>query len=107
PQPAPAPAAPPDEAARYAAFPDTLVCVVDRTVDRGLRDLPAKKGDGEVVLLVGGEIRPLAELHPVNLIAGYAGREPWFTDNHPIAVEGQRYRKYGGERRVPIESLRG
>lgn len=101
----PSPAGPP-AAERYAALPDTLICVVDRTTTRGLRDLSAKRTpQGEVVLLVSNQIRPLDELHPVNLIAGYAGRESWFTSGEIITHAGRRYSKYEGERRVPMEQV--
>lgn len=102
----PEPAATPSPEARYATLPDTLVCVVDRTTQRGLRELAAKRSlEGEVILMVGGEVKPLAELHPVGLVAGYAGQEPWFTANERITVHGQRYAKAQGERRIPMESL--
>src|SRR5215213_3837537 len=51
PAPAPVPPAPPPAVMQYAALPDTVICVVDRTTDRGLRDLQAKRGpNGGVVL---------------------------------------------------------
>lgn len=106
--PAPAPAPPPARSAaapsaadRYATLPDTTVCVVDRTSDRGLRDLAAKKSEGKVVLLVDNQIKPLEEVHPVNVLAGYAGAETWFTRGQPITFMRRQYMKYGGERRVP------
>lgn len=104
----PAPnAAPSSEAARYAALPDTLVCVVDRTTERGLRNLTAKRApDGEALVLISGSPRPLSELHPVGIVAGYAGRERWYTGNEPITVQGRRYTKVQGDRRIPLESLR-
>lgn len=104
--PAPAPA-PADGVRAYAALPDTLVCVVDRTTDRGLRELTAKKQPGGgVALLVDDRVRPLDELHPVNLIAGYAGQEPWFTRSQPVSLQRRQYMRYGGERRVPIDKLK-
>jgi hypothetical protein len=91
---------------RYAAMPDTAVCVVDRTTQRGLRKLEAKKSpDQGIVLLVAGEIRPLDELHPVGVMAGYAGRESWLSAGEPIALQGRRYEKVGGERQVQPEQL--
>ena len=108
PMPGPSPAPPsPSAAARYAALPDTTVCVVDRTTDRGLRDLPAKRAeDGAVVVLLSDQIRPLEELHPTGLIAGYAGQEPWFTRGQNVTVQSRAYIKYRGERRVPLDQLR-
>lgn len=93
--------------ARYAVLPDTSVCVVDRTTERGLRNLAAKRTpDGEAVVLISGEVRPLSELHPVGIVAGYAGRERWYTSDAPITVQGRRYSKVQGDRRIPLESLR-
>ena len=115
PPPAPrptAPASPPQAASsdvpqRYAALRDTTVCVVDRTTTRGLRDLQAKRSaDGGVVVLIDERIRPIEEVHPVNIIAGYAGEETWYTGNQAITFQGRPYLKYRGERRVPIEQLR-
>ena len=97
---------PPRAEARYAALPDTVICVVDRTTDRGLRDLPAKQESGKVVLLVEDQIRPIEELHPVSLIAGYAGRESWFSRAQPITLQSRRYLKYAGERRIPTDKLK-
>jgi hypothetical protein len=96
------PAVPP----QYAMLPDTLVCVVDRGSPAGLRQLPAKLEGGTVVILVDGEIRPLEAVHPVSMIAGYAGREPWLTRGDPITLEGRRYLRTGGERRVGLMLLR-
>lgn len=104
----PEPAAPtePSAAERYEALPDTSVCVVDRTTSRGLRNLAAKReADGRVVLLVSGKMRSLEDLHPVGVVAGYAGRESWVAGSEPIPVQGRRYVRVGGERRVPIEAL--
>ena len=106
PQSTPVPPTGPRPADAYAALADTVVCVVDRTTERGLRDLSAKKQNGRVALLVDGEIRSLEELHPVNLIAGYAGQEPWFTRGQPLTFQRRQYMKYRGERRVPIEMLK-
>ena len=106
PSPAPGPA-PSGATQRYAALPDTTVCVVDRTTDRGLRDLPAKRSEnGSVVVLINDQIRPLEEVHPTNLIAGYAGQEPWFTRGQNVSVQSRAYIKYRGERRVPLDQLR-
>lgn len=97
----------PSSAQQYAALPDTTVCVVDRTTDRGLRDLQAKQStNGSVVLLVDGEIQALESIHPVGVTAGYAGQETWFTRGQPVALRGLSYVKYGGERRVPLDQLR-
>lgn len=103
---APSPDGGPSEAARYAALPDTSVCVVDRTATRGLRALDAKRdAEGQPVLLVSGHIEPLAKVHPVSVVAGYAGNEPWLADGSPITVQGRRYVKVGGERLVPLDQL--
>lgn len=100
--PGPASEAPRD----YAALADTLVCVVDRTADTGLRELPAKKdADGAVVLLSGGQIRPLDSVHPVSLVAGYAGRERWLAAGEPIDFRGDRFVQVQEERRVAAELL--
>jgi hypothetical protein len=98
----PAPGVPAD----YAALPDTLVCVVDRTEPRGLREIPAKIAGSGVVVRADGEIRPLESLHPVNVIAGYAGREAWLTRGDPITIDGRSFIRTGGERRVAIDLLR-
>lgn len=102
---APAPTAP-GVADRYAALPDTTVCVVDRTTDRGLRDLAAKRDGDRVVLLVDDQIRALDELHPISLVAGYAGRETWFARGQPVTAHRRQYLKYRGERRVPLDKLK-
>ena len=105
----PAPPAPagPGAAERYAALPDTSVCVVDRSTDAGLRDLRAKRArDGGAVLLVDGRIVPLASVHRVELAAGYAGSEPWFTARDTLGVEGHAYRPVEGERQVDPDLLR-
>ena len=105
--PAPAPPPPPSAAQQYAALPDTVICVVDRTTDRGLRDLQAKRAaNGSVVLLVDNTIRSIDEIHPVGVTAGYAGQEVWFTGGQPVTLQGRSYVKYGGERRVPLNQLR-
>lgn len=109
PQPAaaPPPSAPSGVERQYAALPDTTVCVVDRTTERGLRDLGAKRSaSGGVVLLVENQIRPIEELHPTSLIAGYAGGESWFTRGQNLTVASRAYVKYRGERRVPLDQLR-
>jgi hypothetical protein len=96
----------PSAAERYAALPDTSICVVDRSTSRGLRSLPAKRdAGGHVVVLASGAIRPFSELHPVNATAGYAGRETWLTGGAPITVEGRAYVKVGGERLVPFDQV--
>jgi len=106
PAPPPAPSAPP-VAQQYAALPDTTVCVVDRTTDRGLRDLQAKRAaNGGVILLVDNQMRPLDEIHPVGVAAGYAGQEIWFTRGQPVTLQSRSYMKYRGERRIPLNQLR-
>ncbi|HUE95726.1 MAG TPA: hypothetical protein VMN39_03670 [Longimicrobiaceae bacterium] len=97
-----APEAPPG----YAALPDTIVCVVDRGAPVGLRQIPAKKDGDDVVVLSGGAAVRLETLHPINVIAGYAGRESWLSRAEPISFVGRGYSNVGGERRVPIELLR-
>jgi hypothetical protein len=105
--PAPAPPTGPSVAQQYALLPDTAVCVVDRTTDRGLRDLQAKRAaDGSVVLLIDNRIQPLDEIHPVGVTAGYAGQEIWYTRGQPVTLQSRSYMKYGGERRVPLNQLR-
>lgn len=90
----------------FAALADTLVCVVDRTADTGLRELPAKQGaNGTVVLFSGGQVRPLDSVHPVSLVAGYAGRERWLAAGEPIDFRGDRFVKVPEERRVAVELL--
>lgn len=97
---------PSPEPPEYAALPDTIVCVIDRSTPRGLRDLPAKVAGSGVVLRTDGEVRPLDAVHPVNVIAGYAGRESWLTRGEPISVDGRRYTRTGGERRIGIDLVR-
>lgn len=107
--PAAAPTAPagPSIAQQYAALPDTVVCVVDRTTDRGLRDLLAKRAaNGSVVLLVDDQINALEQIHPVGVAAGYAGNEVWYSRSAPITLQNRNYIRYGGERRVPLNQLR-
>lgn len=109
PQVAPSPAPPPPApsvAERYATLPDTAVCVVDRTTNRGLRSLAAKvEPDGRVVVLVGGRLQTLDELHPVGLVAGYAAREPWLLSGEPLTIQGRRYEKVGPERLIRMDQL--
>jgi hypothetical protein len=103
PQPAtPVPALPPE----YTSLPDTVICVVDRASPTGLREIQAKVGESGVVLYVDGQIRPLEAVHPVAMIAGYAGREGWLTRGDPIALDGSRYMQTGGERRIGVDLLR-
>ncbi len=99
--PAPTPAPPPD----YAILPDTLVCVVDRAAASGLREITAKKRDAGIVLFLDGAIRPLESVHPVDYIAGYAGREQWLRDGEGIQLRGDTYERTGGERRIGLELL--
>lgn len=89
----------------YAALPDSLVCVVDRAVPLGLRELPAKVEAGRVVILSEGQVTPLDAVHPVDLIAGYAGGEPWLTRGDPLPFGGATFTRTGGERRVQASLL--
>ncbi|MQA90204.1 MAG: hypothetical protein GEU90_08215 [Gemmatimonas sp.] len=101
PVPQPTPAPPPE----YVAMPDTLVCVVDRATPVGLTHLPAKVGSQGIVVYSEGAIRPLEEIHPVNMIAGYAGQEEWVARGDPIPFSNARYVRIGGERRVDLDLL--
>lgn len=92
----PQPSVPP----AYAALPDSLVCVVDRAMPLGLRELPAKVQGDEIVILEDGQITPLEAVHPVNVIAGYAGQESWLRQGQPIPFAGTSFARTGGERRV-------
>jgi hypothetical protein len=92
--------------AEYTALPDTLVCVVDRAASRGLREIPGKNDRGNVLLLVDGRVTPLEEAHPIDMIAGYAGREAWLTRGDPVTFEGRSFNRYGGERRIRADLLR-
>jgi hypothetical protein len=104
--PTPAPPPPPSAAERYAALPDTAVCVVDRTTRRGLRLLEGKvESEGHVVVLVSGRIQKLESLHPVTAAAGYAARESWAISGDPLNVQGRRYEKVGPERLIPYDQL--
>jgi len=91
--------------ADFLALPDTAVCVVDRSSQLGLRTLDAKVGASGVVVFSDGAVRPLESVHPVGVIAGYAGREPWLTRGDPISIEGLRFSRVGGERRIGAELL--
>lgn len=92
--------------ADYAALPDTLVCVVDRAAPTGLRNLAAKKAaDGGVLLFDAGEVRVLEDVHPVALLAGYAGNEGWLERRETLVFGPERYVLYQGQRRVPIDLL--
>src|SRR5690606_24214579 len=62
-------------------------------------------GEDGVVLLEDGRIESLEAIHPVSVIAGYAGREAWLTRGDPISLDGQRYIRTGGERRVTPDLL--
>lgn len=97
----PAPEVPPD----YAALPDTLVCVVDRASPAGLTELAAKARGEEIVVFEDGEVLPLSAVHPVNVIAGYAGREGWLVEGAPVTHSGARYVQTGGERRIDLALL--
>jgi hypothetical protein len=99
--PPPGPSLPPE----YAMLPDTLVCVIDRSAESGLREISARKRDGGVVLFLDGAIRPLESVHPVDYIAGYAGREQWLRDGEPISLRTDRYARTGGERRIALNLL--
>jgi hypothetical protein len=93
--------------AGWEAMADTTLCVVDRTAPSGLRNLAAKKdASGRVMVLSNNRIRTLDEVHPVSLLAGYAGSEPWVSGAAtPVRHADRRYIRAGGERRVPIELL--
>jgi hypothetical protein len=92
---------------RWEALRDTTLCVVDRTSPTGLTNLAARvESDGGVVLLENRRIVPLDQVHPVSLLAGYAGREPWVTSGAAISHAQRRFVRTGGERRVPIALLR-
>ncbi len=90
----------------YAALPDTTVCVVDRSAPNGLREIPAKIAGSGIVLLVDGQVQPLSAVHPVNVIAGYAGQEPWLIRGDPISFRGTTFVRYLGERRIAVDLLR-
>lgn len=108
PPPPPPPAAPPEPSLeeRYAAMPDTTVCVVDRTTRRGLRELAAKRHpERGVVLLISGELQQLDELHPVGIVAGYAAREPWVVAGEPVPLLSRRYERVGPERLIPLSQV--
>lgn len=97
---APARGPEPQLPAAYAALPDSLVCVVDRAMPLGLRELPAKVQGDDIVILEDGQIARLEDVHPVNVIAGYAGRETWLTRGEPIPFAGTTFSRTGVERRV-------
>jgi hypothetical protein len=99
----PAGARPP---ADYLALRDTTVCVVDRTAPAGLRGLDAKVRGGDVVVFADGVVRTLEQMHPVNVIAGYAGREGWLTRGEVISQDGRRFARVGGERRIGMDLIR-
>ena len=104
--PIPAPPPPPSAAERYAALPDTAVCVVDRTTRRSLRSLAGKiESDGQVVVLVAGRIQKLETLHPIGVAAGYAARESWVVAGEPLNIQGRRYEKVGPERLIGLEQV--
>lgn len=90
----------------WASLPDTVVCVVDRASDTGLRDLAAKQDPQRgPVLLVDGEARPLESVHPVSLVAGYGGAEPWYAAGEAIPFGGSRYVMVESERSIPRDLL--
>ena len=97
----PQPSFPPE----YAALPDSLVCVIDRAVPLGLRELPAKVDGDQLLILADGQVAELNAIHPVDLIAGYAGREAWLTRGDPLPFEGATFTRTGGERRVAASLL--
>lgn len=93
--------------ARWESLSDTLVCVVDRTTSTGLRELPGKvDADGTVLVRSGRGSAPLSTVHPVTLVAGYAGNESWSRGSEPLRFSGRSYLRTGGERRVPMNLLR-
>lgn len=89
------------------ALADTTVCVVSPAAPNGLRLVEAKRevATGRVMLLEDGELIPFEQRYPVSLIAGYAGREGWFTSAEPVTFAGQRYVRTGEMRRVPEDQL--
>ncbi|CAN5823707.1 hypothetical protein BH23GEM8_BH23GEM8_18540 [soil metagenome] len=93
--------------AGWAAMADTTLCVVDRTAPSGLRNLAAKiDASGRVMVLSSNRIQTLDEVHPVSLLAGYAGSEPWMSGAAtPVRHADRRFIRAGGERRVPIELI--
>jgi hypothetical protein len=102
----PRPPQPPPVPAAYAALPDSIICIVDRTNPSGLRQISGKKRGDDVVVLVDGEVKTLEEAHPVSLIAGYAGREPWLTRGEQIPFEQRQFVRTGGERRIAADMLK-
>jgi hypothetical protein len=92
--------------ADYSALPDTMVCVVDRAAPLGLTEVPAKLRSGDAVIFTDGRVQPLADVHPIHLIAGYAGEEDWLLRGDPITLGADRFSQTGGERRIEIELLR-
>lgn len=90
------------DSARWEALPDTALCVVDRTTASGLRELPAKIDGGTVLIRADRRVVPADQLHPVTLLAGYGGEEPWVRSGDPVRHGGRRFIRTGGERRVPI-----
>jgi hypothetical protein len=90
----------------YSSFADTTVCVVDRAAETGLRALAAKRDpEGRLLLSADGEVRPLESVHPVSLIAGYGGAEPWFSAGEAIPFRGDRFVKVESERSIPRDLL--
>jgi hypothetical protein len=85
---------------------DTLVCVIDRAAPSGLVQLSAKVDGQQVVILDGNTIVPLESAHPVSVIAGYAGREAWLSRGDPLTLQGNRFMRSSGERRVEPVLLR-
>lgn len=89
----------------FESLPDVTVCVVDRAAESGLRELTAKRAhDGRSMLLVGGRVVPLEDVHAPGIVAGYAAAEPWFTGDS-ISVAGGTYVKAGGERRIEATQI--
>ena len=92
--------------AGFSSLPDTVVCVVDRASDRGLRDLRAKRdAEGRALVLENGEARPLESVHPVSLLAGYGGAERWLAAGEAIPFAGHRFVKVESERSIPGDLL--
>lgn len=89
----------------YAALPDTVVCVVNRAAPAGLTNLPAKSRSGEILVFSEGQVLSLEALHPIDLVAGYAGREMWVQSGEQVTLGGERYSRTGGERRIDPDLL--
>jgi hypothetical protein len=92
--------APPPVAATPPADRPLRVCVVQ---DGRLADVAATYSAQRADTLVGD--RTLAQAHPAEALP-YAGSQPWFINNEPIAPAGRRFVKYGLPRVLPAGELR-